>query len=561
MTRKAGIYIRKSNEPGESNHSLEVQRLTCVEIAERAGYDVHDTYKQVVSGWDPTADRSEMRRLIADVQAGRVTVIVVVREDRLGRRLSETARLLEICRESGCLIHTSTGVLDPSNASQALLYNIVSAIAENESASISARVRATLDRLRGVSLTHGTAPYGMQVSERDKNKHLRLIPHPKEGPTVVRMAELVLRDRMMPGEVAAILNQEEYRTRTGKFWTYKSVQATLMNPSLAGFMVEMPEDAPSRSPRHLRKVMVNGKPARIHDAILPVDDWERIMRMIEPRETRARRTNRSPLLAGLVICAACGSKMHGGYSAGNGKVYRRFVCPGFAYPSAQRCSNSFSTLPLNEYIDSFVRATLKDDHFRSALRAAQNKIRDPRKLNRLHETLQDCEERVSALTESLSHLSNSRAIQVVAVQLESATDEADRAREALESHYHRSESTVPFEEVYRYYESLEPSRRRFAIDHVIDAIYIEPGERVFLPGVKGGTTVDLGRVAIKRKGTREPFRQPMGTLAPLPVMVECYGCLGHIRREAWADHRAECQSDEDVSDSSSQDSASAAASR
>ncbi|MGO1522578.1 MAG: recombinase family protein, partial [Nesterenkonia sp.] len=123
--RRAGIYIRKSNEPGETNHSLEVQRQTCVEIAERAGYEVHDTYRQVVSGWDPKADRSEMRRLISDVQAGHVSVIVVVREDRLGRRLSETARLLEICREAGCLIHTSTGVLDPSNASQALLYNIV----------------------------------------------------------------------------------------------------------------------------------------------------------------------------------------------------------------------------------------------------------------------------------------------------------------------------------------------------------------------------------------------------------------------------------------------------
>lgn len=560
--RRAGIYIRKSNEPGETNHSLEVQRQTCVEIAERAGYEVHDTYRQVVSGWDPKADRSEMRRLISDVQAGHVSVIVVVREDRLGRRLSETARLLEICREAGCLIHTSTGVLDPSNASQALLYNIVSAIAENESASISARVRATLDRLRGISLTHGTPPFGMAVSERDENKHLHLIPCPIEAPIVVRMAELVLRDRMMPGEVAAILNDEGAKTRTGKYWTYKAVQASLLNPSLAGFATELSPGATSRSPRNLRPIMVDGKPARIHEQVLPVDDWERIKRAIEPTTTRRRRTSRSPLLAGLVICATCGSTMHSGYSHGNGKVYRRFVCPGYAYPPEQRCRNSISTLPLEEYIDQFVRATLKDDTFRGALRTARNQIQDPAKLTRLHDALQDAEERVEALSDSLSKMTNARAIQTIAEQLEVATNQADQARQAIEHHYARAESSVSFEEVFQYYNSLESSRRRFAIDHVVEKIVIDPGERVFLPGVKGGATVDLGRVGIKRKGVKDLIREPRGTLAPLPQHAECYTCLELVSRVRFNEHRVECQSSDEVEESfsASQDSARAEAS-
>src|SRR5699024_5047676 len=140
------------------------------------GYSYFDTYQQVVSGWDTTADRKEMRRLIGDIEAGHVTVVVVVREDRLGRRLSETAKLLDVCRAHGCQIHTSTNLIDPADPGQALLYNIVSAITENASATSSARRRASPYCLKGMSRTHDTPPFGMQKSERDAKKHLRLIP-------------------------------------------------------------------------------------------------------------------------------------------------------------------------------------------------------------------------------------------------------------------------------------------------------------------------------------------------------------------------------------------------
>lgn len=553
--RAAGIYIRKSNEPGESNHSLEVQAQTCMEIVEREGYSYFDKYQQIVSGWDTSADRKEMRRLIGDIEAGHVTVVVVVREDRLGRRLSETAKLLDVCRAHGCQIHTSTNLIDPADPGQALLYNIVSAIAENESASISARVRATLDRLRGVSLTHGTAPFGMQKSERDENKHLRLIPSPTEAPTVVRMAELVLRDRMAIGEVAAVLNKEGHRTRTGRYWTYKAVQATLLNPSLAGYATELTPGASSRSPRNLRAVMLDGRPARIHEQVLPVDDWERIKRYIQPRSNRKRRSARSPLLAGLVHCGVCGAVMHAGYSQGNGRVYRRFVCPGYAYPEAQRCRNSISQLPLEEYIDTFVQVTLKDDGFRKALTQARRRIENPRKLEKLYEQLDQARERVDALDKTMQEMVDFDSIQRVGRQLDEAGQEVTRLRSAIQQQFERADSSVTFEEVYQYYQSLEPSRRRFAIDKVIEEIRIEPekrGARVALPGVKGGSTVDLGRVHIRRRGSRKWHSQPRETLAPLPRVVECYGCLEYIMRERFAEHRKWCQS------SSSGESASSA---
>src|SRR5699024_7214633 len=200
---------------------------------------------------------------------------------------------------------------------------------------------------------------------------------------------------------------------------------------------------------------------------------------------RRRRSARSPLLAGLVHCGVCGAVMHAGYSQGNGRVYRRFVCPGYAYPEAQRCRNSISQLPLEEYIDTFVQVTLKDDGFRKALTQARRRIENPRKLEKLYERLDQARERVDALDKTMQGMVDSDSIHRVGRQQDEAGQEVTRLRSAIQQPFERADSSVTFEEIYQYYQSLEPSRRRFAIDKVIEEIRIDPekrGARVALPG-------------------------------------------------------------------------------
>jgi site-specific DNA recombinase len=106
-TRDAGrevrcaVYIRKSTEEGldQAFNSLDAQREAC------AAYIISQRHE----GWSPVAtvyddggfsggsmERPGLKRLLADVESGRVDVIVVYKVDRLTRSLADFAKIVEV---------------------------------------------------------------------------------------------------------------------------------------------------------------------------------------------------------------------------------------------------------------------------------------------------------------------------------------------------------------------------------------------------------------------------------------------------------------------------------
>src|SRR6476469_4577924 len=98
---RCAIYTRKSSEEGldmEFN-SLDAQREACeayVASQKPEGWVlVPDRYDD--GGFSGgTLERPALQRLLADIEAGRVDVIVVYKIDRLSRSLMDFARLVEI---------------------------------------------------------------------------------------------------------------------------------------------------------------------------------------------------------------------------------------------------------------------------------------------------------------------------------------------------------------------------------------------------------------------------------------------------------------------------------
>ena len=98
---RCAIYTRKSSEEGldmEFN-SLDAQREACeayIASQRSEGWAaIREPYNDGgVSGG--TLDRPALQRLLADVEAGLIDVIVVYKIDRLSRSLMDFARLVEI---------------------------------------------------------------------------------------------------------------------------------------------------------------------------------------------------------------------------------------------------------------------------------------------------------------------------------------------------------------------------------------------------------------------------------------------------------------------------------
>ena len=97
-TKRCAIYTRKSHEKGleQSFNSLDAQRETCLRyIQNQPGWRaLSETYED--GGFTgKNTDRPAFQRLLADVEAGKVDVIVVYKLDRFSRSLLDFLKLQE----------------------------------------------------------------------------------------------------------------------------------------------------------------------------------------------------------------------------------------------------------------------------------------------------------------------------------------------------------------------------------------------------------------------------------------------------------------------------------
>lgn len=542
------IYIRKSTAEHieYGNRSTEVQLATCKSIAESAGYTIVEVYSQIISGYSLTADRSEFRRMTEDLKQGRFEVIVAVREDRIGRRLSETSALLDLCEQHGVKIHTENGVIDPATGEGTFIYAIMSALAQQEARMTSTRIKAHIAHTKHKSWVWSIPPFGFKTAPRNADGNILLVAHPEEAPTVKRMVELLLDEHKNIGEAASVLTAEGHTTRTGKPWTYKSVQGVILNPTIAGYASETRPGAPTYSPRYLQPIRdPEGNLARIHEPLVTVEQYERLRAIALPRETRTRKTQRSPFLSGLVFCSACGSKMVGAYSSTKDKIHRRYQCPGYAFPAEQRCKNGITSLVLEELIIDFVRASLKDKSVRTALDARLKASRTENSSDSQREKIEELKEAQRAIETELEAVTNARVIGILSKKLTSVSEELEALETARNRALMRHTQALSYEDIYNLFYSLEESERRFAISQVIERITIEPSagkSEVF--GGRRGSATDLSRVKIYRHGTEEPISLPPGTPAPLTAKIECRSCRQLVPREWFKPHYAECSESE-----------------
>jgi DNA invertase Pin-like site-specific DNA recombinase len=95
------IYTRKSTDEGldQAFNSLDAQREACaafIQSQKHEGWAVSPTLYDDGGFSGGSLERPALKRLLADIEAGLVDVIVVYKVDRLTRALSDFAKLVEI---------------------------------------------------------------------------------------------------------------------------------------------------------------------------------------------------------------------------------------------------------------------------------------------------------------------------------------------------------------------------------------------------------------------------------------------------------------------------------
>jgi DNA invertase Pin-like site-specific DNA recombinase len=169
---RCAVYTRKSSEEGleQDFNSLDAQREACeafILSQKREGWLlIRELYDD--GGYSGgTLERPAFQRLLADVRANRVDVVVVYKVDRLTRSLSDFAKIVEAFDKHGVSFVSVTQQFNTTSSMGRLTLNILLSFAQFEREVTGERIRDKIAASKKKGLwMGGQPPLGYDVNER-----------------------------------------------------------------------------------------------------------------------------------------------------------------------------------------------------------------------------------------------------------------------------------------------------------------------------------------------------------------------------------------------------------
>lgn len=166
------IYTRKSSDEGleKEFNSLDAQRESCeafITSQKHAGWvAVRDLYDDGgLSGG--TMERPALKRLLADIKAGKVQIVVVYKVDRLTRSLADFAKIVDVLDAHSASFVSVTQQFNTTTSMGRLTLNMLLSFAQFEREIAGERIRDKIaaSKAKGMWMG-GTVPLGYDVKER-----------------------------------------------------------------------------------------------------------------------------------------------------------------------------------------------------------------------------------------------------------------------------------------------------------------------------------------------------------------------------------------------------------
>jgi DNA invertase Pin-like site-specific DNA recombinase len=218
--RKTVGYIRVSTEDQvREGVSLAAQEARIGAYCVAMGFDV----SEVISDAGESArslSRPGIERVMAEVRAGRIGRVVVLKLDRLTRSVGDLAELLKLFAKVDAALVSVTEHLDTASASGELMLNVMTSVAQWERRAIGERTAEVLAQKRRTRTAYGSTPFGfVRVGDA-------LIPDPREQ-DALKEAVHMTRAGATFREIAVRLTELGVMPHRAKVWHTSSVRAML----------------------------------------------------------------------------------------------------------------------------------------------------------------------------------------------------------------------------------------------------------------------------------------------------------------------------------------------
>lgn len=303
MVQAAAVYARISSDDG-SALGVARQIEDCHKLATSLGWVVAEDYiDNDVSAYSGKR-RPGYDRMLDDIRDGLRDAVLVYHPDRLTRRPVEIEQFVEVLTDAKVrhVRFAAGGELDVANGDGLLMLRVQGAVAANESASKSRRVRRKMDEIAASGRPNGgTRPYGYDED--------RVTVRPSEAEVIERLVDRYLAGESI-GSLTRWLNAEGFPTVKGNEWSGTTVGQLLRSGRIAGLREHRGE--------------VIGPAA--WDAIITPAKRDKVLAKMEQAKVSGRRAPRRYLLSGMCRCGKCGSTLYSSARKEYGKESRRYVC-------------------------------------------------------------------------------------------------------------------------------------------------------------------------------------------------------------------------------------------
>ena len=351
---RCAIYTRKSTEEGldQDFNTLDAQHEAC---AAYIASQKHEGWKMLPARYDDggisggTLERPALQQLMADIDAGRVDMVVVYKIDRLTRSLADFAKLVERLEAANCSFVSVTQAFNTSSSMGRLTLNVLLSFAQFEREVTAERIRDKIAASKKKGLwMGGISPLGYDPHP-DKTRR-ELVVNEAQADLVRQIFQLYVTHRSL-NVVVKETDRLKLRSKRHVFTTGRvqggnpfsrgQIYYLLTNPVYIGLIRHKDQTFPG-----------------LHPAIIDQDVWDQVQDHLS--SASARKRGASTALPGTAsaplkgkIRDETGDLLTPSHTRRNGKRHRYYISnrlvSGGTDPTAWR-------LPARAFEDAVVRA-------------------------------------------------------------------------------------------------------------------------------------------------------------------------------------------------------------
>ena len=311
--KRCAVYCRVSSDErlDQSFNSIDAQReagIAYVASQKAEGWELVPDFYEDPGFSGGNMERPGLKRLLKDIQAGKIDIVVVYKIDRLSRSLADFAKMVEVFDNHMVSFSSVTQQINSATSMGRLMLNVLLSFAQFEREVTGERIRDKIaaSKRKGMWMG-GSVPLGYRV----ENRALQI--EPQEAELVQRIFEQFITEKSTT-KIVKELNEQGIQTKRKKAFCKQSIYKILHNRTYIGEISHKGESFPAQ-----------------HEGLIDSTTWEQTHAILsQDNRQRCRNTwetkNRNDfLLRGIAYTQDGDLLIPMATKKPNGKVYRYYV--------------------------------------------------------------------------------------------------------------------------------------------------------------------------------------------------------------------------------------------